>query len=244
VATDPALVNERLDRLRVQRLAALFVAHSHYDHALDSAHVARRTGAKLFGSWSTLNIARGVRLDEKQMALYEPGRELRFGRFRVTVLRGKHSPPNLVNDDIGQWIDAPLRQPARWCAFKEGGSYNFLVRHGARALLIVPSANFVPGALAGVRVDALFLGTGGLGHQDQAFRDAYYRHTVGEVRPELVVPIHWDDFFQPLSEHLRAPVKAADNLRAAFEFLVKRTKADGIDFRVLQGYGSVLLFGP
>jgi L-ascorbate metabolism protein UlaG (beta-lactamase superfamily) len=31
----------------------------------------------------------------------------------------------------------------------------------------------------------------------------YYRKLVGTVRPSVVVPIHWDDFFRPLSKPVR-----------------------------------------
>ena len=37
----------------------MFIAHSHHDHALDVAYIAKRTGARVYGSDSTLNLARG-----------------------------------------------------------------------------------------------------------------------------------------------------------------------------------------
>ena len=61
IETDPKVVDAALKRAGVMNLKALFVAHSHYDHAFDVAHVAKKTGAKLHGSVSTLNIGRGGR---------------------------------------------------------------------------------------------------------------------------------------------------------------------------------------
>src|SRR5262245_49940467 len=45
--TDPKVVDAVLQKAKVDRLKALFVGHSHYDHVLDSAYVAKKTGAKL-----------------------------------------------------------------------------------------------------------------------------------------------------------------------------------------------------
>ncbi|MFC0452562.1 MBL fold metallo-hydrolase [Rhodococcus jostii] len=41
---DRAAIDRALARVRTDRLAAVLVAHSHYDHALDSPIVAQRTG--------------------------------------------------------------------------------------------------------------------------------------------------------------------------------------------------------
>ena len=122
IATDPAVVDGVLARVRADRLRAIFVAHSHYDHAMDAPYVARKTGATLHGSASTLNVGRGGGLPESQLALYAPGKPLTIGRFVVTVLTSKHTPAvKGVNDDLGQTIDAPLQPPARAGAYKEGG---------------------------------------------------------------------------------------------------------------------------
>jgi L-ascorbate metabolism protein UlaG (beta-lactamase superfamily) len=242
--TDKKAVDAALKRAKVDRLKALFVAHSHYDHAFDAAYVVQKTQAKLYGSASTLNIGRGGDLKDEQMALYEPGKELKVGQFTVTVLKGKHSPPiKGINDDLGQTIDKPLKQPAMVRDYKEGGSFDFLIQRGDRAIFVTPSCNYVEGALDKVRADVLFLGTGTLGKQTRKFQDAYYDETVKKVQPQLVVPIHWDNFFQPLGERFEFPGKLIDDGPAAFDFLIDRLKTDKIQFGILQGYQSAVLFG-
>jgi L-ascorbate metabolism protein UlaG (beta-lactamase superfamily) len=242
--TDPKAVDAVLKKAKIERLKAIFVAHSHYDHALDVAYVANKTGAVLHGSESTLNVGRGGSVDKKQLALYKPKKEVAVGRFAVTVFESKHSPPiKLINDDLGQTIDKPLKQPARAKEYKEGGSFDFLVRHGTHAVLVTPSTNAIEGELDGVKADAVFLGTATLGKQDKKFRDFYYEQTVGAVKPKLVVPIHWDDFFQPLTDKLEPFAKPIDDLPAGWDDLIARLKKDQIRFGLLQGYQSVLLFG-
>lgn len=239
--TDTAAVDLALTRIGADQLDALFVAHSHWDHALDAAYIAETTGARLFGSASTLNIGRGGGLSEDQLSLFAPGTPLSFGAFTVTVLPSKHSPPLPgVNDDLGKEIVEPLAQPAPVSAYVEGGSFDFLIAHGDNAMLVKPSANFIEGALDGVRADVLFLGTATLSNQDPAFQHALYEQSVGTVQPQLVIPVHWDDFFLPLSERLEA-LDPAD-LTASFDYLIDRLRADGRQFGIMQGYQTVLFF--
>ncbi len=239
--TDPKIVDAVLKKAKIDRLKAIFVAHSHYDHALDVAYVASKTGAVLHGSESTLNVGRGGDVDKKQLAKYEPGKEVKVGQFTVTVFESKHSPPiKFINDDLGETIDKPLRQPARAKEYKEGGSFDFLVRRGDHAVLVVPSTNAVKDELKGVTADAVFLGAAGLGKQDKAFRDFYYQQTVGTVKPKLVVPVHWDDFFEPLTDKLEGFADPIDDLPAGFDDLIARLKKDKIQFGLLQGFQSVL----
>lgn len=240
--TDPTIVDAVLKKAKIDRLKAVFVAHSHYDHALDVAYVAKTTGAVLYGSESTLNIGRGGDVDKKQLALFAPKKELKIGQFTVTVYESKHSPPiKFINDDLGETIDKPLRQPAWAKEYKEGGAFDFLVRRGRLAVLVTPSTNAVEGELAGVKADAVFLGTATLGKQDRKFRDFYYEQTVAAVKPKLVVPIHWDDFFHPLTDKLEPFAKPIDDLPAGWDDLIARLKKDKIEFGLLQGYQSVLL---
>ena len=242
IQTDTKLVDAVLKKARIDRLKALFVNHSHYDHALDCAYVVRKTNAKLHGSASTLNIGRGGELGEDQMALFKPGKEVVVGKFTVTVREAKHTPPiKGVNDDLGKPIEKPLPQPAFAGEYKEGGSFDFLIRHGKTTIFVANGGNFTEGAHADVRADTLFLCTGGLGIQTDAYRKSYYDETVKHLRPKLVIPTHWDNFFKPLNETLEGYAKPIDDLPTTFDFLKDRLKADGIKFGLLQGYGSVVV---
>ena len=51
----------------VDRLEAVLPVHTHFDHAMDSAVVAERTGALLVGGESTANVGRGHGLPEDRI---------------------------------------------------------------------------------------------------------------------------------------------------------------------------------
>jgi len=245
IGSDTAIVKQVINKVHIRRLKAVFCAHSHYDHAMDAPYFARFTGARLFGSSSTLNIARGCGLPESAMEQYIPEKPLHFGRFTVTILKSKHTPALKIlgaKDDVGQDITAPLHQPAKLKAYTEGGAYDVLIQHGKHSILIKASTNFIPGALDSVHADVLFLGVATLSKQDTVFQNNYYAQTVSKVHPQILVPIHWDNFFTPLSNNLKPYPKLADNVRKDFGFLISKTRADNIQFRIMQGFERVLLF--
>ena len=53
IAPDKALINKSLKHAAIDRLAAVIVNHSHYDHVMDAPEVALQTSAILVGSEST-----------------------------------------------------------------------------------------------------------------------------------------------------------------------------------------------
>ncbi|MBN9517236.1 MBL fold metallo-hydrolase [bacterium] len=239
IETDPKVVDAALEKAGATKLAALFVAHSHYDHAFDCAYVTRKTGAILYGSASTLNVGRGGDVPEERMVRFDYDKEYAFGKFTVKVLRARHSPAiRFLNDDLGQTIDRPLKQPASFKDYKEGGAYDFLIRHGPNAILVNAGGSYIEGSRDNVRADAVFVTTAMLGLQRPAFQTAFYDETIGKVRPKLVVPIHWDNFMTPLSDQLKPQFDPAD----AWDPMIRRLRADRIRFGVLQGYGRATLF--
>ena len=240
IQTDPAMVDGWLARPEVGQIAAMFVAHSHHDHAIDVAYIANRTGAQVHGSESTLNIARGGGVPEGQLSRYRLWVPVQVGDFTVTVLPGRHPPnPPPLTDDRDLTIDAPLPQPAAFADYVEGGSFAFLIEHGGHTTLVqVPS--YVIGVLEEVRAEILFLSVVPIGIGGRRRTDAFYDQIIGVVKPQLVIPVHWDNFTEPVSGDL-VPLSA--EIPAKFDDLLARLQKDGIGFGIMQGYQSVMLFG-
>jgi L-ascorbate metabolism protein UlaG (beta-lactamase superfamily) len=246
VQTNPTVVDGILDRVfdhgRDMRLQAIFVTHSHYDHALDVAYIAERTGAHLYGSRSTLNIGRGGGPCEAQMTRVHPQTTWHVGAFEVRVIKSRHSPPTSFNP-TGGMVKAPLHQPARYLAYAEEVTFDFLITHCGHSILVKASANF---SAAAPEADVLFLSTSQLARQSDDFMNDFYAQTVARARPSLLVPLHWDDFFEPLTGHLRPAPWPIDKTHEAFDFLLARVREENyrIEFRPMQGYESLVLFKP
>jgi L-ascorbate metabolism protein UlaG (beta-lactamase superfamily) len=237
---DQKRITHALSEAGVTKLAAVMTAHSHYDHAMDAPEVARRTGALLVGSESTRSIARGVNFPEDRFRVIGGGETLTFGRFRVTVIKSRHSPGDLLTRHFlkGE-IKSPLRTPARMWDYKEGGNYSFLIEHCDRRILIHPSANYIPGLLRAVRADVIFLGIGGLGRQSPKFAEEYWREVVRATRARVVIPIHWDDFTKPLDKPLRRSPRPFDNVKGAMKTIGRLAEDDHVTVRTLSVFEPV-----
>jgi L-ascorbate metabolism protein UlaG (beta-lactamase superfamily) len=113
-------------------------------------------------------------------------------------------------------------------AYQCGEAWSTLIRHRPtdRRLLIVGSAGYVPGALAGQRADVVYLGIGQLGLQPERYLVEYWSQVVREVGARRVVLIHWDDFFRPLHEPLRALPYAGDDLDVSMRVLSRLARED------------------
>jgi L-ascorbate metabolism protein UlaG (beta-lactamase superfamily) len=214
-----------LTRLGIENLDAVLPVHTHFDHAMDSALVAQRTGAKLVGGTSAAHLGRGAGLPDDQLVVVTPGEPESLGAFDVTLFIGDHCPP----DRFPGVISAPVTPPVKASAYRCGESWSTLIHHRPtdRRLLVVGSAGFVPGALHGQRADVVYLGVGQLGLQPERYLVDYWTEAVRTVGARRVVLIHWDDFFRPLHRPLRALPYAGDDLDVSMRVLARLAAEDG-----------------
>ncbi|WP_029116775.1 MBL fold metallo-hydrolase [Mycobacterium sp. URHB0044] len=227
-ALSPSLprIDGCLARLKVDRLDAVLPVHTHFDHAMDSAVVAERTGAALVGGVSAAQVGRGGGLPDDRLVVATPGSPLTLGAFDVTLVEGDHCPP----DRFPGPITAPVVPPVKAAAYKCGEAWSTMIAHrpSGRRLLIVGSAGYVPGALAEHRADVVYLGIGQLGLQPERYLVEYWSETVRTVGARRVVLIHWDDFFRPLHQPLRALPYAGDDLDVSMRVLSRLAREDGV----------------
>ncbi|AIY48526.1 MBL fold metallo-hydrolase [Mycolicibacterium fortuitum] len=219
-----------LARLGVDKLEAVLPVHSHFDHAMDSAVVAERTGAQLVGGTSTAQVGIGGGLDPARTVTVTPGEAVSLGAYDVTLFESEHCPP----DRFPGIITEPVVPPVKVAAYKCGEAWSTLVHHrpSDRRLLIVGSAGAVPGALAGQRAEVVYLGIGQLGLQSEQYFESYWAETVRTVEARRVVLIHWDDFFRPLHKPLRALPFAGDDLDVSMRLLSRLAERDGVDLHL------------
>lgn len=230
VAPSAARVDGCLARAKVSRLAAVIPVHTHIDHALDSALVADRTGAQLVGGESAANVGRGYGLPADRIVVAASGVPMALGAYDVTLTESHHCPP----DRFPGAITAPVRPPVKASAYRCGESWSALIHHrqSDRRLLIQGSAGYVAGALHGMRADAAYLSVGQLGLQPRSYITEYWDETVRAVGARRVIPIHWDDFFRPLTKPLRALPFAGDDLNASMSALDELAARDGVSLQM------------
>ena len=215
-----------LARLGVDRLEAVLPVHTHYDHAMDSAVVAERTGARVVGGTSAAQVGRGHGLAEGRLVVATSGELIALGAYDVTLVESEHCPP----DRFPGVITDPVVPPVKVSAYKCGDAWSTLVHHRTsdRRLLIVGSAGFVADALAGQHAEVVYLGVGQLGLLPERYLVEYWTETVRAVGARRVVLIHWDDFFRPLHQSLRALPYAGDDLDVTMRVISRLADEDGV----------------
>jgi len=226
---------------RPPALSGILVAHSHYDHSLDAPFLTRLFGGSVIGSESTRQIALGQGLADAQILVPPPNSSVQLGDFSIRLLKSAHAPTGFT----GGFNESPLPLPAHALSFKEGQSFTFLVSHPAKGkqafALIQPSAGFIPGQNAGISVDTVFLGTGGLGKLGEAYVSDYWQEMVVKTGARQVYLIHWDDFTQPLlhadrDAKLRPMPVLLDDFSVSLQLLNKFANRDNVRLQVLDAW--------
>ncbi len=200
--------------------------HTHFDHTMDSGVVAERTGARVVGGVSAVQVGLGAGLPANRAVAVTPREAISLGAYDVTLIEGNHCPP----DRFPGVIAAPVVPPVKVSAYKCGEAWSTLLHHRptGRRMLIVGSAGFVRGALDGQGADVVYLGVGQLGLQPEQYLIDYWTETVRTVGARRVVLIHWDDFFRPLHKPLRALPYAGDDLDVSMRVLSRLAADDGV----------------
>jgi L-ascorbate metabolism protein UlaG (beta-lactamase superfamily) len=165
---------------------------------MDAPLFAQLTKAKLVGSRSTMNVARGLPLPESQLQEVVNGQTVPFDKFQLTFIGSKHASPNLARGTV----DKPFKTPARARMWRSKDCWSVIVRHEQRSLLVHGSANFERNALRDRRADVVYLGIGLLGRRSQRFVDEYWNEVVRQTGATRVILVHWDDLFRSLDEPL------------------------------------------
>jgi L-ascorbate metabolism protein UlaG (beta-lactamase superfamily) len=219
VSPDIAGIEHALREAGVSQLAAIMTVHSHFDHAMDTGEVAKRTGAVVLGSASTANLARGAGLPENRIVDWTDGGSRSFGRFTVTFIRSRHMPLDAEgNPPFPGTIDVPLVPPAPISAWREGGSYSIVIAHPRGTALVQGSAGYVEDALNGVPADVVLLGIAGLARLGREYTSAYWDQIVVRTGARRVLPIHHDDFTRSYGE-VRPFPRIVDDLETSFGWL-------------------------
>ncbi len=249
VSCDTLLVKEIVQKYSINKLKAIFVCHSHYDHSMDAPYLAKLTGATIYGSHSTLNVARGYGINENQLKEFSPNDMYSFGNFKVKVLESLHTPPfrflGFTNDNHKEPnIEKPLKQPAKFQAFKEGGTFDFYFENQKIKWMVKASTNFIPNLLKNYSLDYYFLATATLGKMKPEFQEKYYQETVLSTRPSFVIPIHWDNFMKPLNKPFIPLSRLADNFNRGMNFLIEKSLKDSFKVVIIPHVSTIYLKEP
>lgn len=252
IKPDMAAITFGLQQNQVNKADAVFVFHSHYDHAMDAPEVAKRTGAKLMGSPSTAMIAKGWGLSDKQILVVEDRQSYPVGDFTLTPIITYHAPTptegGKVNKDY-ETITEPVVPPVAILDYKVGASYTLHIEHPKGDLMITGSAGYRQDALQEFNADYYLLGIGGFGGFESDYQNIFWDQTIGLTQPHTVIPIHWDSLTGPIEGEFTGMMRlfskiigGSDNPELIPTFFNNKAKEHGIKVITLPRYDEVVLF--
>jgi L-ascorbate metabolism protein UlaG (beta-lactamase superfamily) len=188
---DPARQDRHL--AGVGTLAGILIGHTHFDHAIDAPAIARRHGCEVLGSASLAQLMRLHGLGDRAREV-EPYVPYELGPFVVTFVPSRHSKLLLGRrvpfdgELTCEHVDALAPS-----AYRCGQVFGIHVEVAGVRIYHQGSADLIDDAIRHRDVDVFLAGIAGR----SVTRD-YWPRILGRLRPRIVVPSHFDDFFRPL----------------------------------------------
>jgi len=189
--SDSNLIDSLIDRVDF-----ILVHHSHFDHLADVPYIAKKTGAKVIGTETTINILKAYDIPNQQLYPVKGGEDYQFENFSVRVIPSIHSALNDKHYIDSREYKKPPKVPLKVSDFIEGGSLMFLARFDSHKILTMGSMNFIERELYGIKPDILLAGV----NQSQLGLYNYNQRLINVTnKPKYIIPTHWDNFRLPYS---------------------------------------------
>ncbi|MEV7111558.1 MBL fold metallo-hydrolase [Streptomyces anulatus] len=192
--SDPGLVREHVGRPEI-----VLVSHSHWDHIADVPHIAKSTGARVVGTETTFHLLVAFGVDPGQISVVKGGEVLDFDGITVQVVSSLHSRNKRHSYFAPGTLNAPPAAAPRTISdLPEGDTLAFQVTAGSDgpSAFLMGASDFSEQAVQGLSPDLAMVAV--------PSGNAVFRYTSRLLhaldRPGVVVPVHWDNFEEPLSE--------------------------------------------
>ncbi len=194
---------------------AVLVGHTHFDHALDVPAIAKKHGCKVYGSRSLAHLM-GLHGLADQAVVVTPHVDHHVGPFRFHFVPSLHSKLQLglgipySGELTCDHVDHLTPQ-----AYRCGQVWGILIEVAGIRLYHQGSCDLVESEIRDRNVDVLLAGISG-----RRFTKSYFSRIISAVKPQLIVPTHYDNFFVPLGEPSKFSFNVnltgfADEVRAA-----------------------------
>lgn len=177
-----------------KNIEAIFVSHTHSDHAADIPKLAELTGAKICGSKSLGVILQTFGV-EKNFWNLEEMPEVSGNGWKVTAIVSKHGKALFGREPFPGEITKFPKKP-RVFHYRTGKALNFLIEVEDKRILHFGSAELDETNLAKVinkPIDIVFFCVPGWNKEKALER------LLKAVRPKVLIPFHHDDFSSPLN---------------------------------------------
>jgi L-ascorbate metabolism protein UlaG (beta-lactamase superfamily) len=203
------------DHARIQKAIpkcdAIFISHAHHDHLMDVPTVIAATGAQVYAPGNACRLLTEMGVEEEKIHSIGLGDRIDLEPFKVTVALGKHIKLPLP---LNGRLPKTIHHPPRFLDYKRDEVFSYLIKIEEFTIAIAPACP--------VQSDLLFV----------------YPYQLGMIErilmsepPKIVIPIHWDNLFQPLNDPPQHPGVASCLVLNRFSRRLKN-RFPAIDFLI------------
>ena len=189
IQSDKGRIDENITKGDVD---AILVTHGHFDHLLDVPTVMERTGARLVGSRTAVELVERAGVSPAKCEAVVPGTNRVIGPWRISVLMASHDRVPMV----GVPFNGPLKgsaHPSRPNDWVCGEPLSYLI--AVNGLKIFIDSGGTPSVLPPDGIGPVDLAILGVALPDSRAR---FAATVNRLKPRYILPSHQDNFFIPL----------------------------------------------
>ncbi len=173
----------------------ILVNHTHFDHVLDVAAIAKRTGAEVVGSQNTINLVLSRGVAKEKTRLVHPGDHLTLGTFTIDVRSSRHT--DIVVSKPMSGTISPTAGPLWFWNYALDDTLTFRLEAAGTSVWFHPTSTWEPGELGGLPAKTLIVGVTG-----ERQTKLKVEGLLGESKPTRILPTHYDNFFQPYERGL------------------------------------------
>lgn len=180
---------------------AVFVSHSHHDHASDVGAVAKMKGSVVHGTITTKYLAKAFDVSDWKIKLIKHGDKYKFGDFEVEVVQSKHGKiMGLVEFQYGE-LERPTKRPIPIRDFRMGDAFSYLLTYKKKKYLLQQGSRFthqLKERIKGEEFEVVFQGLGNRRSTKDLMENIW---DLAKVK--TIFPLHHDNFFAPLRDDLK-----------------------------------------
>lgn len=178
------------------RPQTILVTHTHWDHYNDVPHIARQSGARVFGTLTAYHLGLAFGVPTSQLSPVKGGEVLDFGDHTIEVVSSLHSRNGSYSMAFpGVRVAVPAK-PETIADLPEGDTLAFQVTpRGGPSVFFMGASDFAERNLAGLAPDVAMIAV----PSTDSTHDYVPRLLDALDRPATVVPVHWENFETPLT---------------------------------------------
>jgi len=188
------VLKKAIAKYQIKKIDALFISHTHCDHAVDIPWLSAEFSAPIYGSVSIHRLAKGYsnltkkNVLLKNMVVNEP---ILIGKFKITPIHRVHGPILQALDWHFLIGDVPENTKLNFYDYYTGDTWSYLIEHPHGNIYLDQGARPNETILNSLpKIDVAILGTA-----NKKSVEDWISGYGKKMHPKIVMPVHYDWFF-------------------------------------------------